>query len=168
MLWSRRQGVLGLLAGVTLGLPGCGFAPAYGPQGSGSKLLNSISLVESTDTNTFDFNQRFEERLGRGQGTPPPYALGLSLQTTTQDTGTTSAGNTNRQRLIGRAVYSLKDSATGATLHEGRTNAFTGYSTTGSTVATAAAAKDAWARLMAILADQVIDDLLLHADDFPA
>jgi LPS-assembly lipoprotein len=162
MWWSRRKAVAGLLA-----LGGCGFTPVYGPQGTGTRLLNAVALPDQGTDDLYVFSTRFEERLGRGpEGAP--YALRLKLEATDQDTGTTSAGNVNRVRLIGRALYSLNDSATGAVLHEGRTNAFTAYGTTGSTVATRAAARDARERLMMILADQVIDDLVLHAADFPA
>ncbi len=166
MLWSRRQVIAGLVAAGALG--GCGFAPAYGPEGAASRLIDSVALPDPDNDNAYLFNQRFEDRLGRGRGDPPAFRLVLNLQTTNQDTGTTSAGNTNRQRLIARAVYSLQDGSTGAALREGRTNAFTGYSTTGSTVATEAAERDAWERLMTMLADQVIDDLILHADSLTA
>lgn len=151
-----------LLGALSLGA--CGFAPVYGPQGGAGGLLNAVALPEPTGDAAFAFNRRFEERLGRGTPPTPPYALSLRLETTAQDIGATSAGNITRYRLIGRAFYALSDTATGATLRESRTNAFTGYSTTGSTVATRAAEEDARARLMVLLADQVIDDLLLYAD----
>lgn len=154
-LSDRRTLILGALA-----LGGCGFTPVYGPGGAATGLQGAIALAEPKTDNSYYFNRRFEERLGRG-GPGAAYSLTLELQTDEQDMGSTSAGNTTRYRLIGRAFYTLKDSVTDATLREGRTNAFTGYSTTGSTVATRAARTDAERRLMVLLADQVIDDLLL-------
>ncbi len=158
MWWSNRRAFL--TAAAASGLSACGFTPVYGPQGGGTALQNAIELTESRDETTYFFNRRFEERLGRG-GPAAPYKLDVQLQRDTQDLGATSAGDVTRIRMIGRAFYSLKDEASGATLLEGRTNAFTGYSNTGTTVATRAAQNDAQKRLMVLLADQVIDDLLL-------
>ncbi|WP_245823226.1 LPS assembly lipoprotein LptE [Antarctobacter heliothermus] len=143
-----------------LALVACGFTPVYGPQGGGTALQNAILLPQPSNEDTYHFNRRFEERMGRAPA-GAPYSLSLRIQTDDQDIGSTSAGNTTRYRLIGRAFFSLVDTATGETRFEGRTNAFTGYSTTGSTVATRAAETDAMERLMTLLADQVIDDLLL-------
>ncbi|SMX40364.1 LPS assembly lipoprotein LptE [Maliponia aquimaris] len=154
-LSDRRGFILGALA-----LGGCGFTPVYGPGGTAAGLQGAIALAEPKTENSYYFNRRFEERLGRA-GAGAAYSLALQLQTDEQDLGSTSTGNTTRYRLIGRAFYTLKDSTTEAKLLEGRTNAFTGYSTTGSTVATRAARTDAERRLMVLLADQVIDDLLL-------
>src|SRR6056297_1554864 len=156
-LYDRRKLLLSLGAA---GLGACGFTPVYGPDGGGRALQGSVALPEPDNETAYHFNSRFEERLGRG-GPGADYTLGLRLQTDEQDIGSTSAGTTTRYRLIGRAFYSLVDIASGQTLLEGRTNAFTGYSTTGSTVATRAAEADAERRLMVLLADQVIDDLLL-------
>jgi LPS-assembly lipoprotein len=159
-MWSSdRRGFLTGLLGVSA-LGGCGFAPVYGPEGGGSALQGAVALVEPRNEAGYHFNRRFEERLGRG-GAGARYSLGLRLQSDEQDMGSTSAGNTTRYRLIGRAFYTLVETGSGETLLEGRTNAFTGYSTTGSTVATRAAKADAQRRLMVLLADQVIDDLLL-------
>jgi LPS-assembly lipoprotein len=159
-MWSsdRRRFLTGAFGATALGA--CGFTPVYGPDGGGSALQGAVSLPDPKNAAGYHFNLRFEERLGRG-GAGAPYTLGLQLQTDEQDMGSTSAGNTTRYRSIGRAFFTLVDTASGTTLLEGRTNAFTGYSTTGSTVATRAAQADAQRRLMVLLADQVIDDLLL-------
>ncbi|MGP6088095.1 LPS assembly lipoprotein LptE [Antarctobacter jejuensis] len=157
MWWCNRRAFL--TGAAATGLTACGFTPVYGPQGGGTALQGTIALTESRTVSTYYFNRRFEERMGRG-GPAAPYRLDVQLQSDSQDLGSTSAGDVTRIRLIGRAFYTLKD-ASGATLLEGRTNAFSGYSNTGTTVATRAAQKDAKKRLMVLLADQVIDDLLL-------
>jgi LPS-assembly lipoprotein len=159
-MWScdRRTLVLGALA-----LGACGFQPVYGPGGAGNRLLGQIALDAPDTVDGYVFTRRFEERMGRGTG---PYRLALRLETDRQDLGTTSVGNITRYRLIGRVFYSLTGSD-GQVQAEGRTNAFTGYSTTGSTVATLAAERDAGQRLMTLLADQVIDQLILDAPDLP-
>ena len=163
-MWSSdRRGFL-LGAGALLTLSACGFAPVYGPGGAGNRLLGQIALDDPGTPDAYQFNRRFEERMGRGVNAP--YRLGVQIQTNSQDLGATSVGNITRYRLIGRVFYTLRDGS-GAAVAEGRTNAFTGYSTTGSTVATLAAERDARERLMTILADQVIDKLILAAPDMP-
>ena len=147
----------------SLALAGCGFTPVYGPGGAGNRLTGQVALADADTPARYLFNRRFEERMGRASG---PYALAVTLQTDDQDLGTTSTGSITRYRILGRAFYELRD-AGGETLIDGRTTAFTGYSTTGSTVATLAAERDARERLMTILADQVIDALLLRADTLP-
>lgn len=143
-----------------LALAACGFEAVYGPQGGGVAFQDAVQLPKPKTEPAYLFNRRFEERLGRAAA-GAPYSLTLQLQTDDQGIGSTSGGSTTRFRLIGRAFFSLVETATAETLYEGRTNAFTGYSTTGSTVATRAAETDAMERLMTLLADQVIDDLLL-------
>lgn len=159
-----RRAVLSGLAALA-GLAGCGFTPVYGPQGAGTALLDAIALPVPFGDAAYAFNKRFEERLGRPRDTAL-YDLTLTLEVTDQSIAVTATGSATRGRLIGRAIFALTDHASGKQLHQGRTNAFTGYSTTGSTVATRAAARDALERLVAILADQVIDDLVLNAPSF--
>lgn len=150
------------LAGL-LALSACGFTPVYGPEGGGASLLGTIVLPKPSDDEAYEFNTRFEERMGRA-GANPTMALTYRIETTEQDIGATSDGDITRNRIVGRVFYELRD-ANGGVLRASRTNAFTGYSTTGSTAATKAAARDARKRLMVILADQVIEDLILHASD---
>jgi LPS-assembly lipoprotein len=71
----------------------------------------------------------------------------------------------SRFNLLGSVAYSLRDLSTGATLTTGEVTSFTGYSATGTTVAVQAAERDAEARLMVILADQLLTRLL--AADLP-
>ncbi|WGW04992.1 LPS assembly lipoprotein LptE [Tropicibacter oceani] len=162
-MWlSKRKFLLGALV---LGLGACGFTPVYGPQGTGNRLLGRIALEAPKTPNDYAFNARFEERMGRASS--GPYLLSVKKTVDQQDLGSTSTGNTTRYRLLGRASYSLTDAGTKAVLIEGQTDGFTGYSTTGSTVATLAAERAAEQRLMVILADQVIDKLILQATDLP-
>ena len=69
--------------------------------------------------------------------------------------------------MTGQANYTLLGEAE-VELLSSQTAAFTGYSATGSSVATLAGERDARDRLMIILADQVVDALLIAAADLPA
>lgn len=145
-------------------LAGCGFTPVYGPQGGGSKLLNAVVLEAPDNRYDYDFNKRFEERLGRGSG---PYALKVGFEMGITGLGSLADGQTTRYRLSGRASYALTPVGSEDVLIVGRTDSFTSYSATGSTAATQAAERDARRRLMVILADRVIDRLLIDADTLP-
>lgn len=103
-----------------------------------------------------------------GRASSPRYRLSVRLSADQTGLGSISSGATTRYRIDGEAVYALRDAATDVPLLSGKTRAFTGYSTSGSTVATLSGERDATERLMVILADQVIDALLLDAPDLPA
>ncbi|MBE9636149.1 LPS assembly lipoprotein LptE [Salipiger mangrovisoli] len=164
-MWSPDRRTL-LAACGALALAGCGFTPAYGPQGGGQKLLGQIALADPGSPNAYLYNRRIEERLGRA-GTGARYLLDTGLKTETSGHGSLADGNTTRIRVIGTATFTLRDAVTNEALSSGDTSSFTGYSTTGSTAATQSAERDAEERLMVMLADRVIDRLLLVAADLP-
>lgn len=139
---------------------GCGFTPVYGPQGAGQDLLGALALEEAGDHTSYLFNRRVEERLGRGQNAR--FKLSTQIETEQTGMGTTSTGSTTRYRVDGTVTFSVIELSNGKVLQSGQTSAFSGYSTTGSTTATLAAERDAQARLMVMLADQVIDQLLIQ------
>ena len=60
---------------------------------------------------------------------------------------------------MGSSDYSLR-AADGTTITSGSVSGFTGYSTTGTTVATEAAEADAEERLAVLLADQIMARLM--------
>ncbi len=68
-------------------------------------------------------------------------------------------GNTRRFDLKGTVDYALRDLTTGQIVTSGKVENFTGYSATGTTVATLAGEQDAQVRLMTILADQIVTRL---------
>ena len=157
-LSDRRTFLLSLAA-----LGGCGFTPVYGPDGGGTALQGAVRLPEPANPNAYRFNQRFEERLGRGVS--PTYDMAVTLEIDQTGMGSTSAGATTRYRVDGTAKVVLSSVATGLPVLRETVTGFTGYSTTGNTAATLAAERDALERLMVILADMVVDRLLLNAQD---
>ncbi len=167
-MWlSERRKFLGKCLGgmalASLSLTACGFTPVYGPQGTGDRLQGKITLQAPETRDSYQFNRHFETRMGRPANAP--YVLKVKLSTEELDQGATSTGNTTRFKVTGHANYVLSEGKT--QLLSGSTSAFTGYSNTGSTVATMASENDAYERLMVILADQVIDDLILSAGNLP-
>ncbi|APE44860.1 hypothetical protein BOO69_16710 [Sulfitobacter alexandrii] len=158
-LLDRRSILLAPLA-----LAACGFTPVYGPGGSGSALRNRVLVDEPDDRNGYLLTREIEERLGR----PSPARFGLAVTIATVEEGLAidPAGNTTRFNLLGAADFALRDLQGGQIVTSGRVENFTGYSATGTTVATLASAQDAQERLMRILAEQII--ARLYAAQIPA
>ena len=162
-MWSYNRRILLVSA---LALAGCGFTPAYGPQGSGNAFLGTIALEEPADRNEYMLNRRLEERLGRA--TSPRYSLKTVLTTGENALGSTSSGSNTRSHVDGKVSYDLIDQTTGQTVHSHVVSSFVGYSTSGSNVSTFASQRDAMERLMTILADQIVDQLtLIEPDKLP-
>jgi LPS-assembly lipoprotein len=160
MSWYNRR--FFLISGLSL-LAGCGFAPAYGPGGAGSALMGQV-VVEAPDTRaTYLLTQEIETRLGRPAN--PRFALIPVVTLNTQAMAINRNNVASRFNLLGSVAYTLRDLETEAVVSAGEVTSFTGYSATGTTVAVQAAERDAEARLMAILADQVLTRLL--AADLP-
>ncbi|WP_300032692.1 LPS assembly lipoprotein LptE [uncultured Roseobacter sp.] len=148
-LYSRRA-----LICLPLALAACGFTPVYSPGGSGSGLQNR-TLVDEPDTeNGYLITRRIEERLGRAAD--PGYRLSVDVSTRQESLAVDREGDITRFNVLGTADYTLIDTASGRIVTSGSVDNFTGYSATGTTVATIAAEEDAQKRLMVLLADQVI------------
>ncbi|MCB1334437.1 MAG: hypothetical protein KDK26_12485 [Roseivivax sp.] len=163
MSWFDRRTVL-FGGAVLTALSACGFTPAYAPDGAAQRLLGTIALAEPASRAEYLLAQRLEERLGRAA--VPVWRLSTKLSINDQGLGTSTDGRTTRMQLRGSVALTLTG-ADGATVLTDTIEGFVGYSTTGSTVATLAAARDAEERLMVILADQIVDRLVLAAADLP-
>jgi LPS-assembly lipoprotein len=159
---SDRRKFLTLL--VAAPLASCGFAPAYAPGGGGLALRNRV-LVAAPDTRLgFVLVSRLEERLGR----PGAAAFALDYTFTTSETGLaiTGANDITRVNITGTVDFTLTDLATDAEILTDSVSTFAAYSTTGTSVATASAERDAQDRLMTALADQMVSRLLAASSRF--
>ena len=159
-LFERRTFLLAALA--TLG--GCGFQPVYGPSGAARGLMGRIEVAAPTDRNSFDLVRRLEERLGQPE--TPDYALGFVLELDEDELGITPSQTITRYSLIGRARFTLTDLASDTVVVSGEVDNFTSYAATGTTVSTLTAERDAYGRLMIILADQIVARLLATSQDW--
>ncbi|MFX0545012.1 LPS assembly lipoprotein LptE [Roseovarius sp. S1116L3] len=152
---TRRTFVLGLL-GV---LPACGFAPVYGPGGAATALQGEVLPDTPVTREDYLLVRELETRLGRAN--PGRYGLSYSITVTSAAVAISSEDVTTRYNLLGAATYALRDLETQAVITSGKTSNFTGYSASGTTVATQAAERDARERLMTILADQIVARLVV-------
>ncbi|MEM9754907.1 MAG: LPS assembly lipoprotein LptE [Pseudomonadota bacterium] len=160
-MWSSdRRGTLAALAGA-LALSACGFAPIYGSGGPGQTLRGRVAVDAPTSRVSFELVARLEDRLGRADRAI--YRLTHNIGLERQGIAVTGANNISRVRITGRADYTLREVASGVQVLAGTVTTFTAYSTTGSTLATDTAERDAEDRLMVILADRMVDELLSGA-----
>lgn len=144
----------------------CGFTPAFGPEGGASVLQDNLRVVAPDRRDGFLIAQRLEDRFGRNDG--GRYVLTVTPTIQRQGLATSVEGTTNRFQVTGVADFALRDTQNDTVVRQGRVSDFTGFSATGSTVATLAAERDATARLMVILADQIVDRLVISASGLPA
>ncbi len=153
---SDRRAFLTLLAAAPLAA--CGFVPAYGPAGPARALLGKVAIDDPHDKTAFELVGRLEERLGRTS--TPVWLLGFAISTESVGLGITSSNTITRYNIVGDVSYSLRRADTGATVTTGYVQNFTSYSASGTVVSTASSERDAYARLMRILADQIVTDLV--------
>ena len=164
-MWLHRRQTLFALSAL-VGGAACGFTPAYGPQGGASALQDNMRVAAPERRDGFLISQRLEDRFGRNDS--GRYVLTVTPTIQRQGLATSVEGTTNRFQLTGRADFALRDTVTDTVVRQGRVIDFTGFSATGSTVATLATERDAAARLMVILADQIVDRLVISASGLPA
>ena len=141
-----------------LWLAACGFAPAYAPDGSGSRLRGRVTLSAPETPDGFRLRAQLEDRLGPTDA--GPLVLAAEVEVDTISAAITPDGAITRYDLRGQAPWRLSG-PDGAVLGEGVASGFTGYSATGTAVATRAAEEDARERLMVLLADEIVARLLL-------
>jgi LPS-assembly lipoprotein len=153
---SDRRAILALLA--ALPLAACGFAPAYGPNGPAKGLVGRVRVDDPQDKYAFDLVERLEERLGRTR--QPALLLSYEIVTRQQGQAITPDNAITRYQVFGTVTYTLKDAATNAELAAGTVQGFTAYSAIGTRVESDASEVDSKLRLMRILADRIVTQLL--------
>ena len=157
-LFNRRT--LLFLSAAALG--GCGFTPVYAPGGTGAALRGRVLVDAPEALDSYLLVQTLEDRLGRSS--QPLYRLSVNLVLGEQGQALTQAGDITRYSVVGLADYTLRVAGSGDVIASGRVENFTGYSATGSTAETLASERDARARLMTILADQITTELYATAE----
>lgn len=147
-------------------LAGCGFTPAYGPNGSAARLQGAVLVDEPGTRPAYLLTRHLEDRLGRP--TAARYGLSYSIDLDDAPIAISTNNVTTRYNVLGEVTYALRDLDTGAVLTSGKVDSFTSYSTSGTTVATQAAERDARKRLMTILGDRIVTRLIAASGSFPA
>jgi LPS-assembly lipoprotein len=152
-----RRWVLGAL----LALGACGFEPAHAPGGSAAALQNRVRVAEPRNVDTYLLVQNLEQRLGRAPN--PDYDLAYTLAISSQGQAITQTGTIRRYDVAGRLTYRMTIAGEKIQVATGQVINFTSYSASGSTTDTISAERDARRRLMVILADDLVADLIAKA-----
>ncbi|MEM9579601.1 MAG: LPS assembly lipoprotein LptE [Pseudomonadota bacterium] len=159
-MWlSDRRKFLALGAAAAM-LTGCGYTPVYGPGAASSKLRDAIFIPKPSTEDLFQIVQHFEQKMGRADEKQAAYRLNITASKSLSGLGATATGGTTRFHWTGTLTYSLTDPTGGQTFAQDTIQRFTGYSATVNTAATLASERDAARRLMLILTDAMIDQLL--------
>ena len=141
-----------------LALAGCDLVPVNGANTKFQLLRNTVLVQAPTNRVEFELVRNLEVQLG--QATSKLYDLRYKLSVDEDIIVFSAAQEIDRYSLVGLLEYSLIDNG-GVVLLTEITKSFTGYSATGSTVATQRSKRDAYDRLMVILAKQVSNSLLI-------
>ena len=153
-MWLSSRRVFFLAA---LALAGCGFEPVNGVSSKSQMLRNTVLVQAPTNRVEFELVRNLEVQLG--QPTSKLYDLRYKLNVDEDIIIVSAAQEINRFSLVGVLEYSLVDNDAMVLLSR-TAKSFTGYSATGTTVATQRSKRDAYNRLMVILAKQVSNSLL--------
>lgn len=140
-----------------MALAGCGFVPVYGPGGGMSALHGATEILVPTNEAGFRLRDQLLRRLGPNDAALYTLVTTISIEKVSVAIAESNAAT--RINLLGKSDYALR-AADGTTITSGTVSGFTGYSTTGNTVATEAAAADAEERLAVLLADQIMARLM--------
>ena len=141
-----------------LALAGCDLVPVNGANTKFKLLRNTVLVQAPTNRVEFELVRNLEVQLG--QAVSKLYDLQYKLSVYEDIVVVSAAQEINRFSLVGLLEYSLVDSG-GVVLLTETAKSFTGYSATGTTVATQRSKRDAYDRLMVILAKQVSNSLLI-------
>ncbi len=153
-------------------LAGCGFSPALAPAGPAGGLYGAVQPDPPASRDGFDFVGRLERRLGHASD--PRYRLAYRITTRREGVGVTPGQEIIRYNVYGTLNYDLHELASGKVVDSGTVEAFTSYSVglvdtgvspatgTNAVIASEAAERDAYRRLMAALADQTATRLMLR------
>ncbi len=157
-MWSSdRRGFLGLAGAGALSA--CGFRPAYAPGGPAVGLKGDIRVADPYDKNGFDLVERLEERLGPPRS--PRFVLTYGIGIQSVGVAVTPDLSITRYNLNGTVTWQLVPVGGGAAVASGEARNFTSFSATGTTVASVTTAQvDATRRLMRILADAIVTELV--------
>ena len=159
MWWSRRTVLAAAVA-----VAGCGFRPAYAPDGPATGLRGDVEVQTPDSRAGFALTRQLEQRLGLPED--PAYVLRTDVELGASVTGMPENEVAVRRIIVSGVAYTLSQIDSGEIVRRGRVQNFAGYSSTSTTVATQFAQEDALERVMALLADQIVAELIATAPDW--
>ena len=135
----------------------CGFSPLNSDINPRT-LLEVVSVQEPNTQSEFIFYSRLTDRFGE---LGDRYVLNYSISTSSEDSALNFDGTPHRIKIVGSVSYSLKDIKKGAVLISEKEEMHLSFSNSGSTAAVLNAERTTNEQLVVLLADKVIDRLVL-------
>ena len=156
---SLYKRIIGFWALLLLGA--CGFEPVYAQSTSTNSVRNNFDLSAPTDRGTYQFYHNL-----KGQISDKPqaqYALSYTISQSATNAATDADGKSHRGLLKGSLACRTTRKITSETVKTGNVKGFTSYSALASSVASDAAGRVSTKRLMKILSDHLVDELMMVA-----
>ena len=156
---SLYKRIIGFWALLLVGA--CGFETVYAPSMSTNSVRNNFDLSAPTDRGTYQFYHKLKGQIS--DNPQAQYALSYTISQSATNAATDADGKSHRGVLKGSLAYRITRKINGETVKTGNVKGFTSYSALASSVASDAAGRDATKRLMKILSDNLVDELMMVA-----
>ena len=157
LLFDKKKYIFSLL--LSIFITSCSFEPAWISGNNKSKILwQKLDLKEPKTSNEFRLNRYLVSRLGEAKGAE--FFLEYELFTDTKRTALSFDGKAYRIRIHGEVKFRLIHSISNAILVSSSVKDSLGYSDAILAVTDQASERDAYARLMVLLGDKIVDELL--------
>ena len=156
-LFKKKKYLFTILIGVFL--LGCSFQPAWVPKNQKAKILwERVDFNEAKTSNEFRLNHYLASRLGKAADAE--LFLKYELFTETKRSALSFDGKAFRIRIHGEVKFSLIKNGENTILLTSSVRDSAAYSDAILAVTDEASKRDAYARLMVLLGDRIVDKLL--------
>ncbi len=157
LLFNKQKYLLALLFGVFIA--SCSFEPAWIAKDNKTKLLwQRVDIKEPITSNEFRLNRYLTSRIGDAMDAE--FFLEYELSTETKRTALSFDGKAYRIRILGEVKFSLLRNGKDTIMFSSSVKDSLGYSDAILAVTDQASERDAYKRLMVLLGDRIIDEIL--------
>ena len=157
LLFDKKKCIFFLLLSIIIA--SCAFQPAWIARNSKEKVFwQKINLKEPKTSNEFHLNRYLVSRVGDADHAE--FFLKYELFTETRRTALSFDGKAFRIRIHGEVKFSLIHNSKNTILVSSSVKDSLGYSSAILAVTDQASERDAYARLMVLLGDKIVDELL--------
>jgi len=157
LLFDKKNSIFSILLSVFI--IGCSFEPAWIAGNNTAKIFwQQVDLKEPKTSNEFRLNRYLVSRVGDAEDAK--FFLKYELFTETKRTALSFDGKAYRIRIQGEVKFSLIHNSKNIVLVSSSIKDSVGYSDAILAVTDQASERDAYARLMVLLGNKIIDELL--------
>ena len=157
LLFDKKRYLFALL--LSIFVAACSFEPAWISKNQKAKIFwRNVDLKEPKTSNEFRLNRHLASRLGKAHDSE--LLLKYELFTDTKRAALSFDGKAYRIRIHGEVKFSLVQNGDNIILISSVVKDSVGYSDAILAVTDQASERDAYARLMVLLGDRIVDELL--------